>query len=40
MLKLYFASVYATISTLLLVAFVLLFTLVTARRAEIATGGC
>lgn len=35
MLKLYFGSIHATISTLLFVAFVLFFAIVTTRRTEI-----
>lgn len=39
MLKLFFGSIQSTISTLLFIAFVVFFTLVTARRAEIAHWG-
>ncbi len=39
MLKLYFGSVFSTISTLLAVAFALFFALVTARRASISHWG-
>ncbi len=39
MLKLYFGSVFSTISTLLAVAFAVFFTLVTARRTSITHWG-
>ena len=39
MLKLYFGSVFSTISTLLAVAFAVFFALVTARRASISHWG-
>ncbi len=39
MLKLYFGSVFTTISTLLAVAFAVFFALVTARRASISHWG-